>query len=150
METKPQEIGTVPAKPPVSGLGGWLIVVQIGLYGILLNKLSMLMSAVALGDGRLIILLDIVVNAALIALILYTLPKFYGRKKIVPTLLIVFTIGNVLVEIVDWVMLRQLVDELAESSNFRVYRDLIRAVLTCLLGIPYLLRSARVRNTFVH
>ncbi|MNR45158.1 hypothetical protein D3C85_1639780 [compost metagenome] len=88
------------------GLGGWLVLVQIGLY--------LTLSSTVL-----------------------TIFQFFTS-----------TFGSENVLIVDAVLLSNIPSSDEWVSGNRV-EDIARTLLTCLIWITYVLRSKRVRNTFV-
>jgi len=152
----------------VSGLGGWLVLVQIGLYA------SIILSSIALFSDLLpsldsegwayltsesseayhplwgpTIIFEIVSNAFVVLFCLYILFMFYAKKSVLPKLMIILYVVNVLFLMIDFALVQQIVNsfpELGENSA----KEVTRAILTGLIWIPYFLKSVRVRNTFVN
>jgi hypothetical protein len=90
---------------------------------------------------------------ALIATVLLALlALFLMRKHRVPALLIGFCLLLVLVALLEADCLRALgpavIAEAGLSTPERVAAHLAGAVVLCAIGVPYLLRSRRVRQTF--
>ena len=152
----------------VSGLGGWLILVQIGLYftvilliiqiavyslpsfseenwRVLTSKESSLYDPL----WKPLIVFETVYNLLFLIFTVYIIVLFYRKKSIVPRLMIIFYSASLLVGIMDYILLQQiaLAKEIEDGSSVR---DLVRSGITCLVWIPYFIKSVRVRNTFVN
>lgn len=152
----------------VSGLGGWLVLIQIGLY------LTLLLAVVQIADYSLMYLTDeswriladpasefyeplwvplvifeSVYNILFFLFTIFVLIQFYRKKTSVPVLLIIFYASSLTIGIVDYVWLQQLnISQYLDDSS--IIRDISRSAVTCLIWIPYLRRSKRVRNTFIY
>ncbi|WP_438449235.1 DUF2569 domain-containing protein [Gorillibacterium sp. sgz5001074] len=150
-----------------SGLGGWLILVQIGLY------FSMFLLAIQLLQHSLpafatqtwevltskqseyyhplwgpTIIFEAVFNAASFIFCVYLLINLYKKKTIFPRLMIIFYSVSLAVGIMDYLLILQipLTRELDDGS---LLRDLMKSGVRCAIWIPYFLKSERVHNTFV-
>lgn len=152
----------------IAGLGGWLILLQIGIYGTLIVQLLQLpdlsstifdpetWSALTSSESEFyhpswgfIIIFESVYNVAIIGLCIYILINFYLKKSIVPRLLIILYVSVPIVGLIDYLFLLQipLVKEMGTDNSIR---DIIRSMFTCAIWTAYLLKSERVRNTFIN
>lgn len=167
METNLQDKKFERTQLTVSGLGGWLTFVQIGLYAtlfltgiqVVFNLLPAFKSEtwtlLTSKDSEFyhalwapLITFEAVYNIALIAFCIYILTQLYAKKWILPRLMIIFYAGSLLFGFLDYILLQQIpvAREMADDNSLR---DLYRSGLTCLIWIPYFMRSVRVKNTFV-
>lgn len=167
METKIEGNQSVPRPLGVSGLGGWLILVQIGLYGtLLLATVQLFTYSIPTFTSETwplltskesefyhplwspLITFETIYNVLLIAFCIYILINFYSKKRLLPTLMIVFYAASLIVSFIDYLVLLMipLAREMEDGSSMR---DLIRSALTCAIWIPYFIKSERVQNTFV-
>lgn len=152
----------------ISGLGGWLVLVQIGLYGTLLLQVVQLFrytvpallpemwGAVTSPQSELYdplwaptLLFELAVNVSLPLFCLYTLVCMYRKLARVPRLMIVFYSANALFAIVDYALLNlnPMARELVDDNSVK---DIVRSIFACAIWIPYFVRSIRVKNTFVN
>ncbi len=150
----------------VSGLGGWLVLVQIGIYLtmlLLLQQLFMNSLPAFLNDtwelltSQLseyyhplwgpILIFETLYNVAFFIFCIYILVCLYGKKAILPRLMIIFYSVSLAIGIVDYLLLLQipLARELEDGSSIR---DIIKSGIACAIWIPYFLKSERVHNTF--
>lgn len=162
-------------KPPtlyqdLSGLGGWLVLVQIGLYLTILMLLIQLFNetipTIQSEEWELLttkgaeyydplwqplLTFEMTANALMLLLCGYCLYNLYRRKAILPKLMITFYAANLVVILIDYALLNQiaLVKELELMTTDDI-RDIIRTIITCAVWIPYFLRSERVKNTFIN
>ncbi|MBO9597224.1 MAG: DUF2569 domain-containing protein [Cohnella sp.] len=153
----------------VSGLGGWLVLVQIGIYlTILLNILTldrdtlpafssdtweMLTSKDSIVYDPLwapLLIFELVVNTLFILFGIFCLYNMYRKKSIFPKLMIIVYSSSLAVAIIDYIWLNQIsiVNEYDLVGQDDV-RDIIRSVITCAIWIPYFRKSERVQNTFI-
>lgn len=166
METNLEEIKVEQKPLGAYGLGGWLILVQIGLYttffiGIFYlfysiipifsqGTWSMLTSIDSVVYHKLwgpVILFETVYNIFMLIFIVFILINFYSKKSVLPRLMIIFYSVGLLFGIVDYILLQfiPLAKELNDASSIR---DIIKTAVTCAIWIPYFLKSERVENTF--
>ncbi|MEK4661734.1 DUF2569 domain-containing protein [Priestia sp. FSL H7-0729] len=151
----------------VSGLGGWLILIQIGLF------LTVILLAVQLFQQIIptfttetwemltfkqsdyyhplwgpVLIFEMVYNTLFLLFSVYTIFAFYSKKAILPRLMIIFYGLSLIVGIIDYLLLLQipLAKELEDGSSIR---DIAKSVITCAIWIPYFIKSERVHNTFV-
>jgi len=153
----------------VSGLGGWLILVQIGLYlTILLNILTLnndTLPAFSPGTWEMLtskdsswydslwaplLIFELVVNILLILVSLFCLYNMYQKKSIFPKLMIIVYSLSLFIVILEYILINQIsiVSEYGLSGPDDV-KDIVRAAITCAIWIPYFLKSERVQNTFI-
>lgn len=147
------------------GLGGWLIAVALRLFATLIHGGIILFNGISTGfsaDIRTILttLGSERYNPSLASFIMYQhvamtirlllaialLILFFLRKRCFPMVAIAgYAISTVLVGI-DLFLVRGIT---GSDELFRVVMsDLLRAVIVCLIWIPYLLVSRRVKATF--
>lgn len=151
----------------LQGLGGWLAVVQVGLYitGIRL-LLGLLNSSIPNFTTEVwsvltspesehyhpmwsnILIFEALFNTVFLAFVIYILVLFYQKKSIVPRLFIIFYSLSFFFSFFNLLMLSQ-IPLARELLGEGVFRHTGRALLACAIWIPYFLRSERVRNTFV-
>ncbi|MDQ0170638.1 DUF2569 domain-containing protein [Paenibacillus tundrae] len=164
-QTKEQKVDYRPLG--ISGLGGWLVLVQIGLY------LTMIMVLIQLFQYSLtalnpvtwqiltsdqssfyhpwwgaIIIFEVTYNVLFFIFSIVTLVMFYRKKSVFPRLMIIFYSISLAVSIIDYLLLLQIpiARELEDGSGLT---GIVRLVITCAIWIPYFIKSERVRNTFI-
>ena len=151
----------------VSGLGGWLILIQIGLWFTLVMLLAQISQSVlpilntetweiltSKDSGYYhplwgpMIIFEAIYNILFLLFTVYVIVAFYRKKAILPRLMIIFYSLSLTVVIVDSLMLSQIpmARELADGSSIR---DIARSAIACAIWIPYFIKSERVQNTFV-
>jgi len=161
------EEGHVQASREPSGLGGWLILVAIGLV---LNplKIGALVVATFLpifqnGTWALlttpgeeayhvlwgpVILFELVGNLVMIAIAVALLVLFFRRSRHFPKTYIFFMLGSLLFILVDaWAVSLVLPEE--PILDPETLKEVMRWALACVIWVPYMLSSKRVANTFV-
>lgn len=154
-----------PSPQGISGLGGWLVLVQIVLYStfillllgapVYFNLIAEIWEGITAEEsihyhvlwGPMVVI-HLVYIALLILLTGYILIQFYRKKAMVPRLMIIFYIAPVVFGIINLILLYQipLALELDEGESLKA---VVRDTLTCAIFIPYFIKSKRVRNTFV-
>ncbi|RKP57999.1 DUF2569 domain-containing protein [Cohnella endophytica] len=152
----------------VKGLGGWLILVQIGLYATLLMLIIQLTkNNIPSITGELwseltdknssmyhvlwgpLLVFELVVNASLFLLVLYCLYSMYRKQSIFPRLIIILISLGLVVGIIDYILIFQIQDSFnIEEGNST--SGIFRSIITCAIWIPYFRKSVRVQNTFVN
>ncbi|MFD0673774.1 DUF2569 domain-containing protein [Cohnella sp. GCM10027633] len=150
-------------------MGGWLVLVQIGLYATILllivqffnDTLPALQSEewdlLTTKGSELydpmwqpVLIFEIAANVLLLLMSFYCLYNLYRRKSILPKLMIIFYSGSLAAGIIDYALLNQiaLVKEF-DLLDADIMRDNVRAAITCAIWIPYFIKSERVQNTFI-
>jgi hypothetical protein len=150
----------------ISGLGGWMIFVQIGLYITILMLLGQIFQYLPIfTDGTWntltqtgseiyhplwgpVIIFEMIYNILFLLFSAFILITLYRKKSIFPTLMIIFYSGSFIIRIIDQILIYQiaLVVELEDGSSIR---EILKSVITCAIWIPYFIRSERVHNTFI-
>lgn len=149
--------------PELSGLGGWLILVAIGR---IMNPISILFimaknsSAYApetwhnltdlSGDAynslwAPLLIFELLVNLTSLVFSILLLILFFQRRRTFPALYIIFLIYATMMAALDQ-YLTLLIP--AANQNGKVDTDLARTLIFCLVWIPYMLVSKRVKATF--
>lgn len=150
-----------------SGLGGWIVLVQIGLIATLFQVALQLLNynlpsfgpeywnILASPQGEMyhplwapLIVFEAAANVLLLVLAVFTLVLLYRKKALLPRVIILLYSANLLIGIIDYILIMNIpvASELEDGSSLR---DLIRAALTCALWVAYFRKSERVKNTFI-
>lgn len=166
----------------VEGLGGWLALIQIYYYGSMVSLLLQLLIAYTARNGEAWELLametseyflpawkqantyEVWSSLFLIGFLLYVMYMFYGKKRLLPKIMLVYLPVVILVNLGDLILLFQLENAL-ETAKLPATQDgqlltvtleknptiraFIRSLATCAILIPYFLKSERVQNTFI-
>lgn len=150
-----------------SGLGGWLILVGIGIVlgPIILIWQGVMVFSAALGDGVLfafanpgsefhnplgaaVIAFEMIANVAMVGLTIYQAMLFFGKKRKFPGFFIGMQLAYIALVLVDATLVSLAFPEIpvfdAETSSL-----LVRAIVPAMIWIPYMLVSKRVKQTFV-
>jgi hypothetical protein len=157
---------SAPLDPALQGIRGWLILPAIGVA---LTPLVLLVEAAANlgpysssqwsalttpgGDSyhalwAPILLGELVFGVAMLVLSVLLLVMFFQRRRRAPLLYILMLAGSALGLAASVAALELMpVGELQASAQD--WRDLGRALFSCLIWIPYMLRSRRVKSTFI-
>jgi hypothetical protein len=144
------------AQKDLGGIGGWLIVVAIGLglgpFALLLSAggaLLLLMSPMSQDllaahpeVARLLMLSAAIDSVLILALILLNI-LFYGKKKFFPRAAIVFLVANFILDLAAHQMLLQFIPTFPSTGAFM-------SLVSAAIWIPYFLLSQRVKQTFVN
>lgn len=134
-------------------IGGWLILVAIGLVlspvSILIYVISDILPAFSAvpfsqvsGELRLYLYLDLVFNLSLCVYIIYVIVLFFKRRTTAPKLVISLYILNFVFIILDRFVFKSI-------SELQWTLVIIQSVASSLIWIPYFLISKRVKGTFV-
>jgi len=148
------------------GLGGWLILVGIGLVfgsiGLLahLNVYKEIFSdgtweALTMPNSDsytplfgILMSLELIGNCVfLIAYICLTF-FFFKKKRNFPKFYIITILANLAFVLVD-ILFTKVVFPAEPMFDQETSRDVIGQIVSCAIWIPYMLKSVRVRNTFV-
>ncbi|OPX46291.1 hypothetical protein CLHUN_01070 [Ruminiclostridium hungatei] len=150
-----------------AGLGGWLVLVAIGrILGplMLLNAIyqvfsiyfkSDLLAQLSSPDNKLysalwkpMIFFELIGNILLLGLSVLLIILFFQKKKQFPKAYIGMMLINVLIMLIDLILLYQIQRTLTVDLNITATSQLITAIITSAIWIPYMLISKRVKNTF--
>ncbi|WP_017689928.1 DUF2569 domain-containing protein [Paenibacillus sp. PAMC 26794] len=161
--------GIRPEPPVISGLGGWLILIQIGLWVSLvlliadMSQVNVIMDPVRwegvrgvdpelYTEGiRPLLWFGVISSVILLMIVIVNLALLYKKKKQFPRMMIVLCIVNVFIGVMTWIMIARI--EVPREQHVldptSAFNLTIRSLLTCCIFIPYFLKSVRVKNTFV-
>ncbi len=149
-----------------SGLGGWLILVGVGLV---FGPLRLLINTIStLGNFALwkwhaltnpggvsyqpawapVLTLELLGQISILILAVFVLTLFFRRRRIFPRWFIALVVLNAIFVVGDMIGLQMLRSPSPETSA-RVARNLVTVLVGCGIWIPYMLVSRRVKATFV-
>ncbi|PYE45555.1 DUF2569 domain-containing protein [Paenibacillus barcinonensis] len=153
----------------ISGLGGWLIFIQISLWASLVFLLSDLSNVTVIMDParwegsrgidlqvyteviRPILWFGFISSIILSVLVIINLVLLYRRKRWFPRMMIIQYIVNAIISVVTWILIAQ--QEMGREVHVLdaqpAFQVIVRSLLACCIFIPYFLRSVRVKNTFI-
>ncbi|WP_157794012.1 DUF2569 domain-containing protein [Paenibacillus donghaensis] len=165
IDVKQESKAYIPFGP--SGLGGWLVLVQIGLIITLFRVTLQLLNynlpsfnaeywdVLTSKQGELyhplwgpMIVFETASNLLLLLFSVFSLVLFYRKKATLPRMIILLFCGNLLIGIIDYIFLLN-IPLLRETGQGSSIRDLVRAALICATWVTYFRKSERVENTFV-
>ena len=151
----------------VSGLGGWLILAQVGLWSTFLNiviniffnilpifrtgRWEELTDAASSFYNRLwpiIIPYELAGSIVLLGALIFAFVLFYRKKRKLPLMLIYFYLAFGLYTLINYFMIRG-IPEIQDAGVTNPMTSLIRTLLTCAIWMSYFGKSVRVRNTFI-
>lgn len=151
-----------------SGLGGWMILVQIGLYVSIFRIIVLIFNYVIPSFKPEIwealtspessaydsmwkpsLIFESVANIVFVLFSIFLLVLLYLKKSTFPRWAIFYYATNLLVLIVDYVLMAN-IEVLQTMDEGNSMQDIGRLVVSCAIWIPYFLRSKRVHNTFIH
>lgn len=151
----------------LEGIGGWLILVAIGLmitpirvaFGLFNDVFpaftggawEKLTTAGSPAYHPLWAPLLITETAGNILFILFSLAIlffFFRKKRGTPLLMIIFLLSNLAFVAVDHLMAMK-IPVVAAMPDESTPAEIIRLAIACAVWVPYFLRSKRVKNTFV-
>jgi hypothetical protein len=149
------------------GLGGWLILVGIGLVfgwiGLLAHltiykeifsdgtweTLTMPSSDLYTPLFGILMSLELIGNCVfLIAYICLTF-LFFKKKRNFPKFYIITILANLAFVLVD-ILFTKVVFPAEPMFDQETSRDVIGQIVSCAIWVPYMVKSVRVRNTFVN
>lgn len=144
-----------------SGLGGWLILPQIGLFATALMLIFGILSLdVSFFNGeawdllsdepgfRGYLMFTIIYNLLLLGFNIFIIVQFYRKKTMLPRLMIIFYSIAICMSIIDLIMTQQLTFVTDEEMKTLI-TNLGRNIIAGGIWIPYFIKSKRVKNTFV-
>lgn len=150
------------------GLGGWLILPILGQFATPIACIVSIIQTIAFfepetwqsltthgGDAYHplwipLIVFETIYNLGFLALSIYLLIKVFKKSAEAPRLFIIFYALNLAMQAIDTGLFVGIAQTYPELIDPETYKDLGRAVVTCLIWIPYFRKSVRVKNTFVH
>lgn len=153
---------TEPAAPSAAGvhcegIGGWLILLAISqVLGVAAFSATMIsnFSSLPVGTASLMPLAMIgavAIESALLLLLIYTAFLFFSKSRRFPVTFIVSCVAGLIepLALAVWLAVATGGDMLAYVTS-SVTVHYLASVVGCVLWIAYVVRSVRVRNTFVH
>jgi transglutaminase-like putative cysteine protease len=163
----------LPSLPPVleepglQGLGGWLILVGIGLcLGPLVRVVTLgtswqsyfgldVWQSVATPGGESyhalyppLLMLEMLGNVTLIVVNIFAIVLFFTKRRIFPQVYIVMMMSNAVFLLLDDFGC-SLIPSIRNSADSAGHKDAIRAVLSALIWCSYMVKSRRVKATFI-
>ena len=150
-----------------SGLGGWLILVGIGVVVSpfrLLAELGQIYGPF-FSDGLYEVLTtpgtdayhplwstliwgEVIGNAVILLAAIYLVFMFFGKKAVFPKLYIWIAFGSAVFFLLDALLVKIILPEVPFFDPDTV-KGLVQGVMTLVIWIPYMLLSKRVKVTFV-
>ncbi|MCL2308779.1 MAG: DUF2569 family protein [Proteobacteria bacterium] len=165
--TLQQGEGETAAAEELKGLGGWLILVCLGLIGTILRLLYYLavdfLPIFTNGSWEALttpgaehyhaawaplILSEVASNFVIIALAGCSLYLFFTKSRYFPKVFIGYMALNIIIVTADFLACKFLPVADAESSA-ETLPEVYRSLCAAMIWIPYMLYSRRVKNTFV-
>lgn len=151
----------------LEGIGGWLILVAIGL---ILNPLRMLVSlsrdllpafshetwAILTTPGSEayhplwapLLIFELAGNSIFVIFSIVVAIMFFRKKKFFPKMIIIFLLSNLAFVAADY-FAANAIPFIANQSDPESVRELARTLIGCLIWVPYFIKSKRVTATFV-
>jgi hypothetical protein len=149
------------------GLGGWLVLVAIGLIVTVVRVCMLLFgtyvplftrgswTALTTETSRAyhplwrpLLLFEGFGNVVILLAALLALGLFFSRAPNFPPLMIGFYLFNVLFIATDH-FVGQRIPAVASARDSKSGGEIVRSVVACSIWVPYMLKSRRVRNTFL-
>jgi len=150
----------------LNGIGGWLILVIIGLSATIIKGIYSLLNfyyplyskgtlqALSAPSNKYysplwgpVITFEAVSGCIFILLAMSALLLIFLKKKFLPKFMITLYLLNFIFSIIIYILTLQL--PTIDGSTLVNSKGLINGVVTCSIWIPYFLRSERVKNTFI-
>ena len=156
-------------EPEPVGLGGWLILVAVGLVvSLVLNATGLWRDLLPLFTEETwsvltspssdvyhplwapLLIFEALGTIAIIAIAIAIAGplQFFRRARRFPKLMVVFYVANLVFVAVDYVLVELITDGPAVDDPVSL-RQVVRSVTARAIWVPYMYRSRRVANTFV-
>lgn len=167
-EIRQQEANEMVQEPELKGLGGWLILVGFGRVVSVLQSISIFITTFLpfFTDGTLeeltspisqaysplwrpIIYFECVGNLIMLGLHIALLVLFFMRKRLFPKLFIGTYIFIFAFAIIDALILQYLQSTIELDLNVDAFAEIFQVLGVVVIWVPYMLKSVRVKNTFV-
>jgi len=144
---------TEPSAAP-QGLDGWLILPIIGtvvhpfiLAYITVETVIVAVDAAGLNSSMVAMLwIEIIVSGIFMLAYVYANVLLFRKNYLFPKMFIALAITGLMWTVMDILIALNAFDIRLTSSD---HRDIARQVWNCLIWVPYMLVSKRVKNTFV-
>lgn len=159
--------GTVHAEQSAQAIGGWLILVAIGIVITPLRMLAQVLptyvkiftegSWVALSTPgsatynaslSAFIAVEMLVNGLLLMGALYLIFLFFSKRKKFPKVYILLSASTLVIQILDALIIQSILPQ-QDAFGQETVAEMGRTVIACAIWIPYMLTSQRVKATFV-
>lgn len=124
-----------------TGLEGWLTLVILGLFISLAYNLYYLYELFSNVLNEESLILDTVIVGAVFVFNIYLIYLFFSKKRIFPAWYIAFLLINMIFSIIGLILM----DDNVDSNT----KDASRAIVAVIIWVPYMLKSKRVKATFV-
>lgn len=144
------------SQPLYIGFGGWLYFLAIHLIFSLISSYNAITVNIlpVMGDkvvqrysGVMAILkMEFVYYVFLIVYVLFALYLMYKRKNLFKTIMIGFYISILIFTSIDYLLITYFSELEVESQELAM--NFIKALISCSIWIPYILKSKRVNNTY--
>lgn len=154
--------------PKYNGIGGWLVLVLIGLIITPIRLLVLIITDLIpiFINGTLQVLItpgtemyspfwipllifEIFGNAFFVVFVVIILINFFKHKRVLPKLMVIYFISNFMLVLIDQ-FLSSLIPYVAAQNNAGSYTELTRSIVACSIWVPYFYRSKRVKATFIN
>jgi len=154
-------------KPPYGKIRGWLILPAIGL---IVNPVRLLIlvakdlwpefsgetwTILTTPGTRAyhplwgpVLIFELVGNIVFVIGSILIAVFFFQKRKFVPKLIIVFLLSNLAFVAVDHLGANA-IPFIANQSDAKSLKEIVRVVIACSIWVPYFLRSKRVKGTFI-
>ncbi|PWK78262.1 transglutaminase superfamily protein [Mucilaginibacter oryzae] len=140
-------------------IGGWLILVALGLAGTTLITASRIISVDYFSlhswnlyhntryafSFRILLVVEMLGNLVLMAYALFCLVLLLNKRDILPTFITGYFVFGFVFFLADYILAAGISSKLAGSA----LNPLIRSVIVAAIWIPYFRRSSRVQETFI-
>ena len=126
------------------GLGGWLILFQVGFILILISSISIWFSAISVLEGA-IRIIYILFGLFLFLATLFLMDLFYHKRKSFVKWQLRFIWGFFFLGVLFWALEKFL---FSSSISDGLY-EILFSLMGCIIWSAYLKESERVKNTFV-
>ncbi|MFW0862647.1 MAG: DUF2569 family protein [Candidatus Komeilibacteria bacterium] len=144
------------------GIGGWLYLVAIGLFA---TPIYVILYSLFTGwwesfqfldfDFKIYLIFEFVANVFIVGFCFYLIFIFFRKKKEFPIMWIVWTLGSLIVLIIDTIAAYSIFPNYFEGEELTsltdgLDEDLIRQFVGACIWIPYMRVSKRVKATFIN
>lgn len=154
--------------PKYQGIGGWLIFILIGLIITPIRLIILLITTYVpiFFDGSLqtlitpgtevysplwipMLFFEVFVNLFFIIYVVLLLIYFFKKKRTFPKLIIIYYLSNFSLVVIDYIISR-FIPYLANQSSADSFTEISRSIGVCVIWIPYICNSKRVKSTFIN
>jgi hypothetical protein len=96
-----------------------------------------------------LLIFELVGNVVFVVFSIIAAVYFFRKRRLFPKMMIALLIANLAFVVVDY-LLSNSIPFIRAQSDPESARDLSRAIIACLIWVPYFVVSKRVKATFVH